>query len=145
VRQTALEAFQHQDVPFEQLVAELAPPRALATAPICQVVFALQNLESEPLQLGDIVVESIAAGAHSTHFDLTVLADQADDEIRMWWAYKRDLFEEWRIREMARHYLHILDTVVIDPQIPVGRIDMLSELERSELLDGQAEVVEEYR
>ena len=111
VRARALEAYQHQDLPFERLVQELSPQRSLNATPIFQVVFALQNAFTKLKPLQGMQVEPLVADEVRIRFDLEVHAFQQPDGISFDWLYDRELFDRWRVEQMARHYLHLLQAV----------------------------------
>ena len=134
VRQTALAAYEHQDVPFERLVEELSPERSLNTTPLFQVMFALQNAPMDKQQLKQLEVNPIRGGELRVRFDLEVHAFERGGEITVSWLYNRDLFDRWRMEQMARHYVRMLDAVVREPGCAAGRVEMLSATERQQLL-----------
>ena len=134
VRQTALAAYEHQDVPFERLVEELSPERSLNTTPLFQVMFALQNAPMDKQQLKQLEVNPVRGGELRVRFDLEVHAFERGGEIALHWWYNRDLFDRWRMEQMARHYVRMLDAVVREPGCAVGRVEMLSATERHQLL-----------
>jgi amino acid adenylation domain-containing protein len=131
LRATALEAYQNQDVPFERLVEELAPPRKLHTLPIFQIVFALQNTPWAPHQLDGIDVQPVVPVERRVRFDLEVHVRERDGELRVQWLYSRDLFDQWRIEQMARHYLNLLRGLAADPSRATGRVELLDPHERN--------------
>ena len=134
VRQTALAAYEHQDVPFERLVEELSPERSLNITPLFQVMFALQNAPLDKQQLKHLEVNPIRGGELRVRFDLEVHAFERAGEITLSWLYSRDLFDRWRMEQMSRHYVRMLDAVVREPGCAVGRVEMLSATERHQLL-----------
>ena len=136
VRQTALAAYEHQDVPFERLVEELSPERSLNTTPVFQVMFALQNAPMGRQQMKHLEVNPAGGGELRVRFDVEVHAFESGGEILVHWLYNRDLFDRWRIEQMARHYVQMLDAVVRDPGCAAGRVEMLSATERHQLLYG---------
>ena len=125
VRQTALEAYRHQDIPFERLVEELSPERSLNTTPIFQVVFALQNAPWVSQELKGLEVERVAADDLQVRFDLEVHAWERDHGVEIWWLYNRDLFDGWRVEQMMRHYLRVLEQVASNPEGRIRQIALL--------------------
>jgi amino acid adenylation domain-containing protein len=134
VRQTALAAYEHQDVPFERLVEELSPERSLNTTPLFQVIFALQNAPMGKQQLKQLEVNPVGGGELRVRFDLEVHAFEIGGEIALHWVYNRDLFDRWRMEQMSRHYVQMLDAVVRDADCAAARVEMLSAAERHQLL-----------
>jgi pristinamycin I synthase-3/4 len=134
VRGTALEAYQHQDLPFERLVEELSPERRLNAAPIFQVIFALQNAPMAAEQLSDLHVEAVAADEPRVRIDLEVHAVERDGGLDLHWLYSRDLFDCWRMEQMAAHYLRLLEAIAANPQQQVADFELLSGHELSRVL-----------
>jgi amino acid adenylation domain-containing protein len=134
VRAVALSAYQHQDLPFEKLVEELAPRRRLNTPPIFQVMFALQNAPVSSRRLKTLEVEPIAANELRVRLDLELHAREAESQLEFHWVYNSDLFEHWRIEQMARHYRWLLESVIANPETPLWQIEVLSREERQQIL-----------
>ena len=134
VRRTVLESYLHQDLPFEQLVEELAPRRDLSRSPLCQVVFALQNAPQERLGLPGMSVSDYGVESEVTKYDLTVIMEESDGGVIGVWEYCRDLFEEGTILRMIGHFQQLLRSVTVDPQRPLNELEMLTEAEREQLL-----------
>ena len=134
VRDMALEAFEHQDFPFERLVQELSSLRSLNTTPIFQVVFALQNAPATMRPLQNVEVKSLASNEVRIRFDLEVHASEQQGGIVFDWLYDRDLFDRWRVEQMSRHYGRLLHAVVATPDLPLYRVEMLGAEKRQLLL-----------
>jgi non-ribosomal peptide synthetase component F len=135
VRGTALDAFRHQDMPFERLVEELSPQRNLNTTPVFQVVFDLQNLPTGAARLTRLEVEPVSGGEPHVRTDLEVHAFDYEGGIGFTWLYNRDLFNHGHMDQMARHYVRVLDSVLADVDQPLHRLEMLGKAERYTLLE----------
>ena len=135
VQRTALDAYQHADVPFDRLVEALAPPRRLNVTPLHQVSFALQNLPLAGPSLPGLDAEPIRSDVLKVRVDLEVHGYEHDGEIRLSWVYNTHLFERWRIEQMARHFDRLLDAAVSDPDRDLRLIDLLGPEERRHVLD----------
>jgi non-ribosomal peptide synthetase component F len=110
VRRMALEAYRHQDMPFEKLVEELSPERHLNTSPIFQVMFGLHNVPSEPQRFKHLAVNPLREVRRPlVRSDLEVHVLERDDTIRINWLYNAVLFDRWRMEQMARHYVRMLE------------------------------------
>jgi nonribosomal peptide synthetase DhbF len=149
VKRTALEGYQHQDVPFERLVEELAPQRSLNRTPMFQVVFAYQSAlppieEEEEEKEGSLRMEAVEGDEIRVRFDLEIHAQEQDGEIRLDWVYNRDLFDLWRIQQMAQHFQVVLEAVAASPQLEVGNIDLLEENERKQILEEWNRTARDY-
>jgi len=91
VRETALEAYAHQDLPFEKLVAELRPERHLSYSPLFQVLFAVQNVPKHSFQLPDLELHDSRRAGLTSKFDLSLYVGE-DDGLRLTFEYNTDLF-----------------------------------------------------
>ncbi|MFF8196799.1 condensation domain-containing protein, partial [Streptomyces bobili] len=144
VRETGLSAFSHQDVPFERLVEELAPPRSLALHPLFQVMLTLQNTASVSLDLPGVRVteaaEEIAAGASAAKFDLSLSVEETFDAqgapagLRGVLTASADLFESATAAGLATRFARVLAAVAADPATRLSAVDVLDAGERRRVL-----------
>ncbi|MEJ0096570.1 MAG: amino acid adenylation domain-containing protein [Methylocella sp.] len=134
VRSTALAAYAHQDVPFEQLVEELKPQRHLSHAPLFQVMLVLQNAPMEALRLPGLRLEGVEAGSETAKFDLTLMAAEREDELRATLTYNTSLFDAPTIERMAEHFTRLLDGIVEAPETRIAQLPMLSAAERHQVV-----------
>jgi len=134
VCRTVLESHTHQDLPFEHLVEELAPKRDLSRAPLCQVMFSLQNLPQERLELPGLSLNDIESEAEIAKYDLTVIVEEAPEGLIGVWEYGRDLFKEETIQRMIGHFQTLLRSAVNNPARRLFELEMLTEAERQRLL-----------
>ncbi|MEP5767386.1 amino acid adenylation domain-containing protein, partial [Nisaea sp.] len=134
-RETALDAYAHQDLPFETLVTELQPERSLSHSPLFQVMFALQNAPQEALALGEATIQPLAPDLETAKFDLTLSIDAGPNGLSCNWEYAADLFEPARIDRMAAHYRELLESILAAPEAPVGSLPLLTRDERHEIAD----------
>lgn len=137
VRETALQAFDHQELPFERLVQELRPRRDISRHPVFQTLFVLQNTPREKGQRGESArPQSAAAGSpHSrSDFDLVLSASETSQGIRLHLHGNRDLFEEATITRMLEHFQVLLHAAVGDPDRRVSQLPLLTDQERDKLL-----------
>ncbi|HKT49920.1 MAG TPA: amino acid adenylation domain-containing protein [Candidatus Angelobacter sp.] len=135
VREKTLEAYEHQDVPFEKLVDELQPERDLGRQPFFQVVFGLQNTAQEQLQLPRLQVALLEREDDllATKFDLTLLVAETERGIEGRLEYVRDLFERTTVEGVVRRWQMVLDQVIKNPNQPVARISLLTAAEQQAL------------
>jgi amino acid adenylation domain-containing protein len=134
VRTTALDAYAHQDVPFEQLVDALKPERSMSHAPLFQVMLALQNAPMDRQDLPGLTLVPVATENATAKFDLTLSFVEADGQLLGSFEYNTDLFDAATIARMAGHFTHLLEAVVADPASRIGDLPMLGEAERRQLL-----------
>ncbi|HEX2095478.1 MAG TPA: amino acid adenylation domain-containing protein, partial [Longimicrobiaceae bacterium] len=132
VRETALGAFAHQDVPFEHLLAELNPPRSLSHSPVFQVMFNLLNVgDGRPGDLSGTTSGGLrGTGRLVARFDLELYAAEGPDGIRLRLVYNRDLFEPERMREFLEHLEVLLEGVATGPDRRVSEFPLLPPAER---------------
>ena len=132
VRELALEAYAHQDLPFEKLVEELAPRRELSRNPLFQAAFAFHNTAPIEWSLPGLEVERLEGIAPVyTTFDLTLSVREADGALQGRITYASDLFDAGTIERMARQWLTMLDHIVDDPECRVSRLRLMDEVERA--------------
>ncbi|NEO94512.1 MAG: AMP-binding protein, partial [Moorea sp. SIO3G5] len=138
VKQTALEAYSHQDIPFEKLVEELQPERALSQNPLFQVVFAVQQSEifKPSFNLPNLEVGWYeGAGAQMTvRFDIELHLWPVGEEIKGFCAYNTDLFSAETISRMVSHYQNLLSAAVETPSGPISQLPLMTEPELDQIL-----------
>lgn len=134
-RTMALDAFQYQDLPFERLVEGLHLPRDLSRSPLFQVLFILQNTPVHPLALSGLTLEQVDVDAGAAKFDLTLSLVAADGGYTGHLEYNTDLFDASTVERLAGHYLSLLESAVAAPDRPIGRLGLLPQAERAQLLD----------
>ncbi|MEO8383507.1 MAG: amino acid adenylation domain-containing protein [Acidobacteriota bacterium] len=127
VRRNALDAFAHNNVPFDHLVDVLKHPRNLAHNPLCQVKFVLQNYETGELQLTGLQLKSMGRAEERVHFDLDLTIVETPDELRLIWGYKSGLFQPGTIARMAETYHRLLEEMVADPDEKLETLSGLDE------------------
>jgi amino acid adenylation domain-containing protein len=130
VREGTLGAYEHQEVPFERLVAELQPERSLSHAPLFQVMFALQNADRSGSGLTGLRMERVSAEVETTRFDLGLTVVPHDDGIRGALEYSTDLFDRSTVRRMLGHLERVLEQVAADADVRLSRLELLSADER---------------
>src|SRR5712692_201968 len=134
VRETALEAYAHQDVPFEKLVEELHPARSLGHTPLFQVLFQLIPAGRIGSELSDLKTETFRLEGGIAKFDLSLRTVVRPDRISCVFEYKTDLFDAETIRRMLEHWKTFLAGIVADPARRVSEIPLLSDEERRMIL-----------
>ncbi|HVB55147.1 MAG TPA: amino acid adenylation domain-containing protein [Candidatus Acidoferrales bacterium] len=134
VREVCLEAYAHQDLPFERLVEELHVTRNLSRNPLFQVMFVLQNARLDTWELSGLTLNPLEVDSGTTHFDLTLHIADTGHELIATLAYNTDLFEAASIARMLRHYETVLEAVCASPDGRLSELPMLSEAERQQLL-----------
>jgi amino acid adenylation domain-containing protein len=131
VRTRSLEAYAHQDVPFEMLVTELAPERSLSHTPLFQVMFILQNAQAgEEERLGGIQMQGVEVGSEMAKFDLTLAVEESAGQLHGVWEYNTDLFKRETVERMSGYWQRLLEEIVAAPQRQISELRMLSAEER---------------
>jgi hypothetical protein len=134
VRQTAMEAFQHQELPFERLVDTLNPDRNANRNPLFQVMFTLQNAPWPELKLADLTLSEIPLGASVSKFDLSFTMREEHGGLSIFAAYRSDLFRPGMIQRMLKHFRILLEGMVAEPDLPIAQLPVLTAAERHQLL-----------
>ncbi len=114
-RSVALDAYQHQDLPFETLVDRLRPARSLAHSPLFQVMLAFDNSGSAIVPLEGLVVSDAAGDSHHAKFDLTLNLRETPEGLEAGWDYNRDLFLAATIARIGESFETLLHGIVSDP------------------------------
>ncbi|WP_414578855.1 condensation domain-containing protein, partial [Anabaena sp. CCY 9402-a] len=134
VKQVALDAYAHQEVPFEQIVDTLQLKRNLSHTPLFQVMFALQNAPMSKLELPGLQLSQLPIEAITSKFDLTVSMTETPQGLIGNWEYNTDLFDDETISRMAGHFQNLITAIVANPQETVQQLPLLSDAERQQLL-----------
>jgi amino acid adenylation domain-containing protein/non-ribosomal peptide synthase protein (TIGR01720 family) len=130
VRRTALDAYAHQDLPFERLVDELHPVRDLSRNPLFQVCFQLFNVPA----VSESMLPPHPVEAGTAKFDLRFDLLLSPTSLSGFFEYSTDLFEASTIARMAEHFLTLLEAVVADPEEKISQLSLLAPGEREQLL-----------
>jgi pristinamycin I synthase-3/4 len=134
VRQATIDALKHQDVPFDRVVDALGMPRSLNRPPVVQLVFAFQNAPRTPLQLPGVSVDAVWSNDLQFGFDLELQVWEVGSTLVASCTYNRDLFDQWRIEQMLRHYRLVLESAVAESGKPIGDTELLGNDTRSHWL-----------
>ncbi|HEY0637877.1 MAG TPA: amino acid adenylation domain-containing protein [Pseudonocardiaceae bacterium] len=135
VRETTLGAFAHRDVPFERLVAELAPDRQAARTPLFSVNFVYLNMPVAEGGWPGLEVRPHTPPARATAFDLILaVQDLPDGTLRGYLEYSTDLFDAGSVARIGRCYTRLLAAVTADPHAPPADADLLGPHDRAALL-----------
>ncbi len=133
LKETALGAYAHQDVPFDKLVEELQPQRSLNRWFIVQVTFGLQNVPKSILELPGLTLSAQEFERETGRYDLTLWMSESEGQLRGVWTYLTELFDRATVERMTAHYETLLASAVADPEARVNALEMYTEAEREEL------------
>ncbi|MFN7459696.1 MAG: amino acid adenylation domain-containing protein [Akkermansiaceae bacterium] len=132
-RQTCLDAYAHQDVPFDVLVEKLRPERSMSYNPLFQVMFTLENNASPDLDLSGLDTELLGVKGAIAKFDLTLMVMEDDHQLNCSWEYATDLFKEGTIQRMAEHFEVLLQGMIEHPQKPIHTLPLITAAELLQL------------
>ncbi|MDH6349569.1 linear gramicidin non-ribosomal peptide synthetase LgrD [Brevibacillus sp. 1238] len=136
VRETALEAYAHQDVPFEKLLDELQLERSMSYSPLFQVMFILQNIPVQAEPAGDIQLSSfdLELGAVTSKFDMTVTMVETPDGLLATLEYNKALFDSSTITRMVEHFHKLMEEIVANPDQSITLLPLMREEEEQLLI-----------
>ncbi len=137
VRETTLDAYAHQDLPFEMLVEALQPERDMSHNPLFQVMFILQNAGGQARKgemPGGLRMEQIDVDPGTATFDLTLSLAEEADGMDASMEFNSDLFDQATVERMLGHFENLLQAIVQDPDQPVDRLELLSPEEKRQIL-----------
>lgn len=132
VRSTALDAYSHQDLPFEKLVEELQPERSLNRSPLFQVMF--EHVHNDDLHLPGLVATPVDSEPELAKFDLMVMLVERRDSLKVVVEYNRTLFEPATIQRLLAHYETLLAAIPTHLGGPISELPILTSREREQLL-----------
>ncbi|HEX6909623.1 MAG TPA: condensation domain-containing protein, partial [Longimicrobium sp.] len=146
VRETTLEAYAHQDLPFERILQELAPERSLSHSPLFQVMLNLANFAYGDASMPGLEVHGVEMDAGlASKFDLTVYAGEGPESLSLYLVYNTALFDADRARAMLEQVVAVLRQAAEDVERPISRLSLLTESARSVLPDPAAPLSDEWR
>lgn len=134
VKETTLSALAHQDLPFEKLVAEIQPQRDLARQPVFQHQLVFLNIPEQRLDLEGLKLMPASAGTASAKYDLTLYISESPSGFLCQFEYAQDLFNRTTIERIAAQFEVLLRDICRHSERPVDQLQILTELERDQLL-----------
>lgn len=134
VKATALAAYRHQDLPFDQLIEALNPERSMSYSPLFQVALALQNAGNETLALGDLSASPVAIDIQASPFDLSLDLTETDQGLTGMVFYRTSLFTADTVQRILAHFQTLLAGIVQSSDKALSTIPLLNEQERHTLL-----------
>ncbi|MCP4661648.1 MAG: AMP-binding protein, partial [bacterium] len=133
VRQVAMDAYAHQDIPFEQVVREVAPERSGGRNPLFQVDFVLETALGGSVETPEMMVSQVSASWGTAKFDLSMVLNAEGTEGVL--EYDRDLFDATTVERLIAHFKLLLAGIVEDPERRLGELPLVSAAERHQLLE----------
>jgi non-ribosomal peptide synthetase component F len=123
VREEALSAYVHQDVPFDRLVEALRPERSVSHTPIFQVLCVVEKAGAGTLQLNGLEQLDFELECNVSKFDLSLFITELDDELLGAWVYRTDLFDASTIRALSEEFQALLAGLLAQPDAPVEDVE----------------------
>ncbi|HEX7182532.1 MAG TPA: amino acid adenylation domain-containing protein [Thermoanaerobaculia bacterium] len=134
VRETTLDAYTHQDLPFEKLVEELQPRRNLSHSPLFQVLFLLQNAPGAAPELPEVALRQWEVDTGTAKLDLTLGLMEREEGLAGAVEYNRDLFDATTVGRLLTHFETLLAAAVADPERRLSALPLLAPAERHQVL-----------
>jgi amino acid adenylation domain-containing protein len=138
VREAALSAYAHQDLPFERLVEELAPERSLARTPLFQVMFLLHGTPVEERELAGLTLApfgSLATAERAAKFDLTLELIEGGPDLTVLLEFRRDLFDPVTAVRLLGHFAALAGALAAAPEARLAELPLLTAAERQQLVE----------
>ena len=132
VREVALGAYAHQDLPFDKLVEELQPDRDAGSPPFFRVAFGFQNVPLEDLELPGLRFSAIPVESEAARFDLTIWAWEQDGQVGTYWTYSTDLFDAAAIERLHGGFAALLASATASPGARLKELEAVSAAARDE-------------
>jgi len=134
VREAALGAYEHQDLPFEKLVEVIQPERDISYAPLFQVMFHLGNMSAPAFDLPGLKLTPLVADTGTSKFDLTLDLVESSTGLKGTFDYSTDLFDESTIQRLSERFNVLLRAIVANPETHIAALPLLSPTEEHQLL-----------
>ncbi|MGA9917346.1 MAG: condensation domain-containing protein, partial [Paraburkholderia sp.] len=144
VRKVCVDAYAHQDLPFERLVEELHLERDLSRNPLFQVMFVLQNSPVNAVELPGLSLNPVIADGGTTHFDLTLHIVDTEQGLVATAAYNTDLFNADTTTRMLAHFQTLLEAIVKGPDRHLSELSLLTDTQRQQVLSGSNDIFCSY-
>jgi|GEM_PF-419392 len=134
VTKNSQEAFEHQHVPFDQIVQTCAAHRSASYNPLIQIAFAFQNNDIPEFELPGLQCSISALKKNTTLFDLQLDISEDAHGLALTWEYSTELFKPNFIQALAKHFLQLTRAAIVSPNTPINELDYLNEEEKNNLL-----------
>ncbi|MEG4227987.1 amino acid adenylation domain-containing protein [Microcoleus sp. N9_B2] len=134
VREVALGAYNHQDLPFEKLVEILHHERDLSHNPLFQVLFSLRNVRTPQIKLPGVMLSNLEIERKTARFDLALDLEEGLEGINGTLEYSQDLFDASTARRIAGHFITLLESIATNPEQRLSNLPILTKPEQQQLL-----------
>ncbi len=134
VRETALGAYAHQDLPFEMVVDALQPQRDMSRPPFFQVIFDLQVGSLQALELPGLKIIPLRLDSGTAKFDLALSMEETDSRLQGYFNYNTDLFDPETILRLLGHWITLLQGIVAQPEAHISHLPLLTPSEWQQIV-----------
>jgi len=134
ITENAFKAYENQDYPFEELVGKLELGRHLDRNPLFDTLFVMQNIEMEPFVLEGLEVTSYSFDIPTSKFDISLNTMETSEGFLFQIEYCTRLFRQETIEQLARHFVALLEAVVVHPELALNQVEILSPREKKQLI-----------
>lgn len=134
VRGVTLDAYAHQDLPFEKLVEELQPDRDLSRNPLFQVMFVLQNTPKSDREIAGLTLRSLEFDSGTSQFDIFLSIGESKEGLTGFLEYSTDLFDAATITGLIDNFQTLLESIVANPDCRISELPILTTQQRKQLL-----------
>jgi amino acid adenylation domain-containing protein/non-ribosomal peptide synthase protein (TIGR01720 family) len=136
VREVALGAYGHQELPFEMLVEHLQPERSLSHSPLFQVMFSVESIPRETLNIADLKIDPLEIDPRTAKFDLSLDIVDRGQTLTGVFQYNNDLFDAATVQRMIKHFARLIEGIATGPDSAISELPLLMDTERRQLLVG---------
>ncbi|TPG89204.1 amino acid adenylation domain-containing protein [Brevibacillus laterosporus] len=144
VKQTALQAYEHAEYPFEELVEKLDVPRDLSRNPVFDAMFVLQNVEQGELDIEGLQLKPYPSEYSVAKFDLTLNGAEVAETIVCSMEYATALYKRETVERMAKHFVQFIDVIVGDPQTKLSSVEIITPQEKVQILEVWGDTAADY-
>ena len=144
VREAALGAYEHQDLPFEKLVEVSQPERDTSYSPLFQIMCHLDNTGAPALALPGLRLTPLDADTGTSKFDLTLDLVESSTELKGWLEYSTELFDDVTIQRLSERFQILLKAAVAAPDTRIAALPLLSPMEENQLIVGLNQTAEVF-
>ncbi|RPE04909.1 non-ribosomal peptide synthetase, partial [Paenibacillus polymyxa] len=134
VKVRALQAYEHQDYPFEELVEKLNVKRDMSRHPLFDTMFTLQTTEEGELQLADLSFRPYGLEQTPAKFDFTLEAREEEAGIQFGLQYATALYQRETVERMTRHFIRLAEAVAANPDAKLGELELITTEETEQIL-----------
>ena len=136
VKSTALEAYSHQEIPFEMLVEELKPARKINHSPVFQVMLVVQNKLGARAKFSELEIELLDTESETAKFDLTLGLYETEEGLNAEFEYNTNLFEPQTIDRFVKRFSVLMESALSDPNLTMSDFELLSDVDTETLVKG---------